>query len=657
MSIASRIQEIETHIEDVYDTINYSYDTTGVNKNIINIPKYLKKGYIDIINNGIDQLYSNMPKVSEIGSNLSLTPTYEAPMRNREIYGNTYQSGTPTPSSPIPIECATGEQNVEICGKNLKNENNIFNGYLNGNDGIVSNNNNRITYIEIEDNKTYTISKTLSNRFRIGLTNSAPSNNLQVNNYASLDSQTTYTFTNTNYKYLCIWFWTNTDTLTEQQVLNSITIYDDINTYEVNLGKNLIDITTLDYGYVGSNGSIVNSHDAGEMHSTFIKVKPNTTYTFKIFETSTTYNNWFVAGEYSTNDQSGFIIRDAMTTATQNYITFTTSATTQYVRVSARNLENATKVQLEKGNATSYSPYFTPIELNDEDNIKKSSGKNLIQEVVQGSFNFNNGTNTDNATRVRTNVFKVKPNTTYTVSSKIALGECCTYYYENDGTTGIPGIIVVNDTTTKTVSFTTPSNAYYMKIRFGKEAVPYIATDDNNIMLNEGSTALPYEPYGKVWYITKNAIKYNVDTTQLTLISSYSNIEYAQIPKQNNYVGYNSYDQVDILCDRALNIKQAPSGWNDSSLVNKISGNPDKLKWWVGFTKGTGLDAIKTALTGSYIIYPLATPTYEVITNTELINQLEELYTAKSQEGTTNIVVTSENLPMILNASALKNEE
>ena len=99
MSIASRIQEIETHIGDVYDTINYSYDTTGINKNIINIPKYLKKGYIDIINNGIDTLYNNFPKVSGIGSNLSLTPTYEAPMKLNEIQGDTSQdTNYPLPS-------------------------------------------------------------------------------------------------------------------------------------------------------------------------------------------------------------------------------------------------------------------------------------------------------------------------------------------------------------------------------------------------------------------------------------------------------------------------------------------------------------------------------------------------------------------------------
>lgn len=53
------------------------------------------------------------------------------------------------------------------------------------------------------------------------------------------------------------------------------------------------------------------------------------------------------------------------------------------------------------------------------------------------------------------------------------------------------------------------------------------------------------------------------------------------------------------------------------------------------------------------VYYALATPTYEAITNEELINQLELLYNAKSHDGTTNISITSEDLPMILNVSAL----
>ena len=38
-----------------------------------------------------------------------------------EIQGDTLQNGTPTPSSPVPIQSVTGLQNVEVCGKNLFN--------------------------------------------------------------------------------------------------------------------------------------------------------------------------------------------------------------------------------------------------------------------------------------------------------------------------------------------------------------------------------------------------------------------------------------------------------------------------------------------------------------------------------------------------------
>ena len=498
----------------------------------------------------LEGIYESLPKVSGIGASLSLSPSLMGKIKLNEIQGDTLQNGTPTPSSPVPIQSVTGLQNVEVCDKNL------------------------------------------------------------------------------------------------------------------------LDISTLQYGYIGSNGNVVNTHTAGEMYSNFIKVSPSTTYTFKIFETSSTYNNWFVVGEYSTNDQSSFIIRDTMTTATQNYITFTTNENTQYVRVSARNLENATKVQLEQGSATTYEPYkgntyevnLGNIELNKKgdykDSIKKSTGKNLIQEVVQGSFNFNNGTNTDNATRVRTNVFKVKPNTTYTVSSKIALGECCTYYYENDGTTGIPGIIVVNDTTTKTVSFTTPSNAYYMKIRFGKEAVPYIATDDNNIMLNEGSTALPYEPYGKVWYVEKQYMTKVLNGSETWTRLGTGTTPYKYYTNKSEFVGLPT-------TTGALSTHFVYDGVTSSSNVYRVfyfnmSSGQTTANGNITFTTPdiTSVNDFKTWLSthNTEILYQLATPIYEVITNTELINQLESLYNAKSKDGTTNINVTSEDLSMILNVSVIKGE-
>ena len=54
------------------------------------------------------------------------------------------------------------------------------------------------------------------------------------------------------------------------------------------------------------------------------------------------------------------------------------------------------------------------------------------------------------------------------------------------------------------------------------------------------------------------------------------------------------------------------------------------------------------------LYYILATPTTTEITDTTLINQLEELYIAKSKENQTNISQINNDLPFIISASALK---
>lgn len=129
--------------------------------------------------------------------------------------------------------------------------------------------------------------------------------------------------------------------------------------YTVDLtGKNLLDLSTLVAGYVSSNGTFSTAQTQAEMRSGFIKVQPNTTYTFSIQETTDTYPAWFGVGEYTGNDTSTFVKRDVNSTTTATSITFTTSATTNYVVVSARNMANATEAQLEKG--SSVTSYETP---------------------------------------------------------------------------------------------------------------------------------------------------------------------------------------------------------------------------------------------------------------------------------------------------------
>ena len=114
MSIASRITSIEGHIGDIYDSVELTgVDTTDIDKNLVNVPNTLKEGYIDIINNGTDTLYNNFPKVSGEGTSLTLNNTYQAPMRNN-LKGNTSQTGTPTPTSPIPVNVVSGDNTITI---------------------------------------------------------------------------------------------------------------------------------------------------------------------------------------------------------------------------------------------------------------------------------------------------------------------------------------------------------------------------------------------------------------------------------------------------------------------------------------------------------------------------------------------------------------
>lgn len=129
--------------------------------------------------------------------------------------------------------------------------------------------------------------------------------------------------------------------------------YSEVNA--VRSGKNLVDLSSFVDGYVNSNGTFNTNHSNGEMRSGFIPVKPDTVYYFSIVETTGTAADWVGIGEYTSNDGAGFISR-------KSFWRFTTSSTAKYVVVSARNLAQATKIQLEIGNDPTTWEAYTPIE-------------------------------------------------------------------------------------------------------------------------------------------------------------------------------------------------------------------------------------------------------------------------------------------------------
>lgn len=122
MSIADRIQAINDHLIDDYKVLRLAgADLTGVNKNIVNLKPTWKERLLYFMNNGTQEVWNNWDKVNGSGTSVSLNNTEEAPM-SLTYKGNTSQNGTPTPSSPIPVHVVSGDNSIEVVGKNLAHD-------------------------------------------------------------------------------------------------------------------------------------------------------------------------------------------------------------------------------------------------------------------------------------------------------------------------------------------------------------------------------------------------------------------------------------------------------------------------------------------------------------------------------------------------------
>lgn len=172
-----------------------------------------------------------------------------------------------------------------------------------------------------------------------------------------------------------------------------------------------------------------------------------------------------------------------------------------------------------------------------------------------------------------------------------------------------------------------------------------------NAQIEEGTVATPYVPYNSLEFKVTNGLEetdenyqeqvayfplsegeklyqgsflndngknhtrkqFEIDVTQIRAVTSYNNIDYASIPKPADFIGYNNYAYYEILCNKA--ISQKITSWDNAENINKISSQPEKTKFYLGFEKGTTLKQMKTALANTVIEYELAEP--ETIPYTE----------------------------------------
>ena len=312
--------------------------------------------------------------------------------------------------------------------------------------------------------------------------------------------------------------------------------------------------------------------------------------------------------------------------------------------------------QLEKSSqATDFEPY-------QEQSYKVNLGKNLFDKnaITTGYYVNSSGELVALTGQAISDYIPVEPNTPFTYSGSTNepnYGAKAAWY-----TADKTWISSINYGHSGTI--TSPANAYYFRT-----SVRVNPGDPNTYQFEKGSTATDYAAfftpielcaaklnntnYGNYfyrdnngdWYIHKEIGKQVVDASAITLMSDYTNVEYAQIGKTSDAKSYGvSGVNQGLLCSHAK--YKGGIVWDNTDAIGYIFDMAAEYYYWIGFTKGTGLDAIKTALGGCVIYYPLDTPTNTKITNEALIEQLEAIRTASLQNEVNNItnIAISPNL-------------
>ena len=140
MSIASRIEQIEQHLTDDYSVLEVAgADLTNIDKNIVNLKTTWQERLLYFMDNGTEEVWNNWNKATGEGTSISLNKKKKKKMKI-ELKGNTYQEGTPTPDTPQEVQTVTGDNIINVKGKNLFNkaENYIKSGNVNNTTIIFS---------------------------------------------------------------------------------------------------------------------------------------------------------------------------------------------------------------------------------------------------------------------------------------------------------------------------------------------------------------------------------------------------------------------------------------------------------------------------------------------------------------------------------------
>lgn len=504
----------------------------------------IKDRYLYYMLNGTQVIWNNWNKVSGTGTSLTLNNTEEAPM-SLTYKGNTSQSGTPTPSSPIPVQVVSGDNSIEV-STNINNK------------GI-----------------------------RLGL----------------------------------------------YQIVNG------------------------EYA----------SPTSGNRYATFndlLEVQPNTTYKVT---TTNNINAQFYQLQY--NESKTYLSNSSSAQSVKDY-TFTTGATTKYLAIDIRAYDSTnittdyvggievidTKasypITLPEGMFLGWIPNTTY-----QDKIDKSTGKNLFDKdninlidsyYVDGTGKIVSGTNN------KFNWVKLEPNKTYTlkqpITSNVTIRTSLFSKVPEPGDTGTI-LSTTGGGNPINITFATNDTNIYLGWVYCNTANLNNHTQQEMldcIMINVGQTALPYEPYGTNWYLKKEIGKTTIIPNNNWLLANNCFQSPTKYPENIGDIQTgakcNQYEFKYYASGITTNLQNNQFGWNSTKLLT------------IKDTRYSTVSDFVTAMTNEKptLYYILATPTYETITDTTLLSQLEAL--KKSYKNITNISQVNNDLPFELDVTALSNQ-
>ena len=402
-------------------------------------------------------------------------------------------------------------------------------------------------------------------------------------------------------------------------------------------GKNNVDNSTnVVGGYYNGSGSW--NLDRTIATTALVPVKANTTYTSSVFNKS---NKTRVGGVVAT-------LWDDATTATGQITTptFTTGASTQYVRIRNFNSQGSYITddnylfQLEEGStATAYEPYsnICPISGWTVANVTRNGINQWDEEWEVGTIDFNTGEIANTNNRIRTKNFNpCSPNTTYYGIDPTSNNNIEIFFYDKNK------VFIRNSGWTGNATFISPNNACYFKFIMG---AAYGTTYNNDISINYPSTDVNYHSYvGTTYPITfptEAGTVYsgtlNVTTGELTVDTARIDMGDLNWSKSNSGAGrfYGRQAQTLFNYKWSNNTFMASSTYicGGPSVSGVYYGSNGTIRYWYRASESSDIreiyvcdegkdgmtaDEFKASMADQSLIYELAIPETYQLTPTEV---------------------------------------